>query len=250
MLPSFLILGGQRCGTTSLYRYLSGHPDVHPGLVKEIQFFTLNYGRGVDWYRSQFPPESAGGHSFDASPYYLFHPAAPERASGLLPDAKLIALLRNPVDRAFSHYQHNVGNGVEDLSFEEALEAEEGRLADEEQRLASDPGYSSPAHRRFSYVARGMYEPQLDRWFSRYDRAAVKLLISEEFFADPAGTLDEVVGFLGLPAFDLPRYAAYTRRGRWDGPPLHPETRRRLRDLFLEPNRRLEELLGRPVPWD
>lgn len=250
MLPSFLIIGGQRCGTTSLYRYLSEHPDVHPGLVKEIQFFTLNYGKGVDWYRSQFPLESAGGHSFDASPYYLFHPAAPERASRLLPGARLIALVRNPVDRAFSHYQHNTGNGVEDLSFEEALEAEEGRLAGEEERLASDPGYSSAAHRRYSYVARGMYEPQLKRWFDRYDRSALKVLVSEEFFADPAVIFAEVLEFLGLPEFAPPSYEAYTRRGRWGGPPLSPETRRRLNEVFREPNQRLEALLGRSLPWD
>jgi hypothetical protein len=243
MLPSFLIIGGQRCGTTSLYRYLSEHPDVHPGLVKEIQFFTLNYGKGVDWYRSQFPPESVGGHSFDASPYYLFHPAAPERASGLLPDARLIALLRNPVDRAFSHYQHNVGNGLEDLGFEEALEAEESRLA-------GDPGYSGAAHRRYSYVARGMYEPQLARWLDRYDRSALKVLVSEEFFADPAGSFAGVLRFLRLREFDLPSYQAYTRRGRWDGPPLSPETRRRLQEVFREPNRRLEALLGRSLPWE
>src|SRR5688500_3157158 len=198
MLPSFLILGGQRCGTTSLYRYLAEHPDVHPGLVKEIQFFTVNYARGVDWYRSQFPPESAGGQTFDASPYYLFHPAAPDRAAGLLPEAKLIALLRNPVDRAFSHYQHNVGNGVEDLSFEDALEAEEGRLAGEEERLARDPAYTSPAHRSYSYVARGKYPAQLERWFGRYDPSSVKVVISAEFFADPAATFAEVLEFLGL----------------------------------------------------
>lgn len=250
MLPSFLILGGQRCGTTSLYRYLSEHPEVHPGLVKEIQYFTLNYGKGVDWYRSQFPPESAGGHSFDASPYYLFHPAAPERASGLLPDARLVALLRNPVDRAFSHYQHNAGSGVEDLSFEEALEAEEGRLAGEEERLVDDPGYASAAHRRYSYVARGMYEPQLARWFDRYDGSSLKVLVSEEFFADPAGTFAGVLEFLGLREFDLPNYEAYTRRGRWDGPLLTPETRRRLQKVFREPNRRLEALLGRSLPWE
>lgn len=250
MLPSFLILGGQRCGTTSLYRYLSEHPDVHPGLVKEIQFFTLNYGKGVNWYRSQFPPESTGGHSFDASPYYLFHPAAPERASGLLPDAKLIALLRNPVDRAFSHYQHNAGNGVEDLSFEEALAAEESRLAGEEGRLAGDPGYSCAAHRRYSYVARGMYELQLARWLGRYDRSSLEVLVSEEFFAEPAGTFAGVLKFLGLPEFALANYEAYTRRGRWDGPPLSAATRGRLREVFREPNRRLEALLGRSLPWD
>ncbi len=249
MLPSFLILGGQRCGTTSLYRYLCGHPDVSSALVKEVQYFTLNYARGPDWYRSNFPLLSEGAVSFDASPYYLFHPAAPQRAARLLPDVRLIALLRNPVDRAFSHYQHNVGLGVEELSFEEALDAEEGRLAGEEERLAGDPGYSSPAHRRYSYVARGRYEPQLARWVSSYGPEAVKVVVSEEFFADPEGTLDDIVDFLGLGSFRLDRYEAYTRRGKWEGPPMDDRVRGRLKGAFRESNEALEERLGRLMPW-
>ncbi|CAN5818082.1 hypothetical protein BH23ACT12_BH23ACT12_18360 [soil metagenome] len=249
MRPSFLILGGQRCGTTSLYRYLSDHPQVHPALVKEIQYFTLNYGKGPDWYRSNFPPIREKGISFDASPYYLFHPAAPKRAAALVPDARLIVLLRNPVDRAFSHYQHNVGLGVEDLGFEAALDAEEHRLAGEEERLANDPGYFSPAHRRYSYAARGRYELQLARWLEYYGPAALKVVVSEEFFADPGGTLDGMLEFLGLTNFRLERYEAYSRRGRWDGPPLSEQTRGRLQEHFREHIGSLEARLGRSMPW-
>lgn len=249
MLPSFLILGGQRCGTTSLYRYLCEHPDVRPALVKEVQYFTLNYGRGPDWYRSNFPRLRERGVSFDASPYYLFHPAAPQRAAGLLPDARLIALVRNPVDRAFSHYQHNVGLGVEKLSFDDALDAEESRLAGEEDRLADDPGYSSPAHRRFSYVARGRYEPQVARWLRCYGPDALKVIVSEEFFADPGRTLDDLADFLGLATFRIDRYQTYTRRGRWDGPPMGDRVRGRLQEEFRESNAALQERLGRLVPW-
>lgn len=249
MLPSFLILGGQRCGTTSLYRYLSEHPDVHPALVKEIQYFTLNHGKGEDWYRSNFPPAHEGSQSFDASPYYLFHPAAAERAAALLPDAKSIVLLRNPVDRAFSHFQHNVGLGMEDLGFEEALAAEPERLAGEEERVARDPSYSSSAHRRYSYAARGDYTPQLERWLSVHDPSRLRLLISEEFFADTAAIFASVLAFLELPPFELLEYPAFTRRGSWDGPPMSAEARHRLHEHFVEPNRRLGKLLGRTLPW-
>ena len=249
MLPSFLILGGQRCGTTSLYRYLSEHPNVHPALVKEIQYFTVNYSKGEQWYRSNFPPDTQGGQSFDASPYYLFHPMAAQRAATLLPEARLIVLVRNPVDRAFSHYQHNVGLGVEDLSFEEALEAEAGRLAGEEERLVNDPAYSSAAHRRYSYAARGVYEPQLTRWLAHYEPEKVRVLVSEEFFSDPGGTFAGVLDFLGLSDHELPRYDAYTRRSRWDGPRLSGESRLKLQAIFEEPNRQLAKMLGRSLPW-
>jgi hypothetical protein len=249
MLPSLLVLGGQRCGTTSLYRYLSEHPDVRPALVKEIQYFTINYEKGEAWYRSNFPPAAGGGRTFDASPYYLLHPLAPERAAALLPEARLVVLLRNPVDRAFSHYQHNVSLGVEDLSFEDALAAEGERLAGEQERLVREPGYVSAAHRRYSYIARGVYEPQLSRWLAHFDHSKLKVIISEEFFSRPAAIFGEVLEHAGLSPFELSRYEAYTRRGAWDGPPMSDAARARLDEAFEEPNRRLKEILGRNLPW-
>ncbi|HEX2052647.1 MAG TPA: sulfotransferase [Actinomycetota bacterium] len=248
MLPSFLILGGQRCGTTSLYRYLSEHPSVTPPLLKEIQFFTLNYFRGVDWYRGHFPPAGDTASTFDASPYYLFHPLAAERAGAVLPQARCIALVRNPVERAFSHYQHNVGLGVEDLSFEHALDAEGERLAGEEERICADQGYASAAHRRFSYAARGEYEPQLRRWLDHF-QGRLEVVVSEEFFADTGEVFDHILKFLGLPEFRLDSYEAYTRRRTSGAPAMDERTRQRLRERFAEPNRRLEALLGRTLPW-
>lgn len=251
MLPSFLILGGQRCGTTSLYRYLAEHPAVHPPLLKEIQFFTLNHIKGLDWYRGHFPTAGAEVISFDASPYYLFHPLAAERAAQSVPEARLVVLVRNPVDRAFSHYRHNVGLGVEDLSFEEALEAEAGRLAGEEERMVAEPDYASAPHRRYSYAARGDYEPQLRRWCDSYGRDRLKVVVSEEFFANTGEVFAEVLQFLGLPAHPLGRYEVHTRRsGPMEPASLPVETGKRLRRRFVESNRRLEAFLGLNLPWD
>lgn len=249
MLPSFLILGGQRCGTTSLYRYLSEHPLVEPPLLKEIQFFTINHSRGLDWYRGHFPPVEAGRHSFDASPYYLFHPLAAGRAAEAVPGAKLIALVRNPVDRAWSHYRHNVGLGVEPLGFEEALQAEPERLAGEAERLAAEPAYSSPGHRRYSYAARGEYEPQLRRWMHAFGPDRLKVVVSEELFGRTEEVFAGVLEFLGLPPHRLDRYEAFTRGGAGEAG-MRPETREALHRRFEEPNRRLAELLGRSLPWE
>ena len=114
-LPSALVIGAQRSGTTSIFNYLIQHPDVVAPLGKEIHYFDLHYDQGVRFYRGRFPYSHRlrnGAITLDATPYYLVHPLAPERAAGLLPDIKLIALLRNPIERAFSHYQHEVRGGT------------------------------------------------------------------------------------------------------------------------------------------
>src|SRR4051812_20031887 len=113
-LPSVLIIGAQKSGTTSLSSYLVEHPDMLPSLRKEVHYFSFNYERGVNWYRAHFPYTHhlrRGALTLDATPYYLVHPLVAQRAAQLLPHAKLVVLLRNPVDRALSHYQHEVRGG-------------------------------------------------------------------------------------------------------------------------------------------
>src|SRR6266540_3594706 len=154
-LPSVLIIGAQRSGTTSLFNYLTQHPDVLPPLGKEIHYFDFHYARGVDYYRGRFPYSHRlrnGALTLDATPYYLMHPLVPQRAARLLPDVKLIAVLRNPISRALSHYQHEVRGGREPLSFVEALDKEAERLAGEEERLREEPGYYSWNHHRYGYT--------------------------------------------------------------------------------------------------
>ena len=135
ILPSFLIIGAQRAGTTSLFRYLLAHPDVAGPSggdaavwwVKETHFFDEKYSKGLDWYRSFFPLDATRqrrrkrGHDLlagEATPYYMFHPAVPARAAATLPDVRLIALLRDPVERAYSHYQMMSRTGREKLDFQ------------------------------------------------------------------------------------------------------------------------------------
>ncbi len=251
VLPSFLIIGAQRCGTTSLYRYLTAHPEAAPAVGKELQYFSLHHGRGEGWYRAHFPraADAAGRHAFEASPYYLYHPLVPARAAGLLPEARIVVLLRDPVRRAFSHYQHSVALGQERLSFDEALDAEPARLAGEEDCLRREPGRQSLAHRSWSYQDRGVYAPQLERWLEHYPRGQVKVVLSEDLFGDTDRVYGDIQRFLGLRAHHLPSYAAHTRRPAWAGPPMSEAARARLGERFEQPNRRLSEILGRDVPW-
>ncbi|MBV9410552.1 MAG: sulfotransferase, partial [Acidimicrobiia bacterium] len=202
-MPDFLIIGAQRSGTTSLYRYLAEHPAVAPPLRKEIQYFSLHYGRGDGWYRTHFPVAGRQRVTFEATPYYLFHPAVPHRAADTVPHAKVIALLRDPVSRAFSQWQHNASRGLEHLGFEAALEAEQERLDGERERLVADAGYRSDAHRLWSYASRGEYADQLECWLAQYQRERLLVLRSEDLYERPEPTYARALEFLGLAPLTL-----------------------------------------------
>lgn len=234
-LPDFLVIGGQRCGTTSLHSYLAAHPRVRAASGKELQFFSLHYGRGERWYRGHFPPASPGQVCFEASPLYLFHPEAPARAARTLPDGRYIALLRDPVERAWSHYLHTRSYGQEPLDFAAALAAEESRLA------------TPDGWRRHSYAARGRYAEQLSRWFAHVGRERVHVIRSEDLYADPAAAYAGVLRFLELEPFTPPEFAVHTRRADRAGPPC--EVARQLRADFAPHNARLADLLGWRDPW-
>jgi hypothetical protein len=257
VLPDFLVLGGQRCGSTSLYDMLCGHPDVAPASHKEPHFFDNNHLRGEEFYRRLFPlqlqmraRERRQGRravTGEATTYYLAHPAVPARVRALLPDVRLIAILRDPVDRAYSHYQLSVREGREPLSFEEALAAEPDRLAGEHERLIADPSYRGVAHRFFSYRSRGRYIDQLERWWAEFPREQLLVLRSEDMFEDPRIVYDQLVTFLGLdPDADRRTFRA---RNRVSYDAMRPETRAELRGYFAEPNRALEQRTGRAFNW-
>ncbi len=258
LLPDFLIIGAQKCGTTSLYNYLIEHPWVAPSVTKEVHFFDHAFARGLAWYRRQFPSLlekryarivlRRGLITGEASPYYIFHPHAPQRVWAALPDAKLIVLLRNPVDRAFSHYQHSVRSGKETLPFEEAIEKEGERLQGELERMLADERYRSMAHQAYSYLSRGIYIDQLRAWLRLFPAEQVLILNSEEFYANPAAIYRQTLEFLGLPAYELHEYKRYDHGGyhaKMDG-----AIRRRLVDDFRPHNQRLYDFLGRRFDWD
>jgi hypothetical protein len=249
-LPSVLIIGAQKGGTTSLFNYLVQHPDILEPFGKEIHYFDLHYARGPRWYQGRFPYRHRLGErklTLDASPYYLVHPLAPQRAAAMLPGVKLIALLRNPVDRAFSHYQHELRGGRETLSFAEAVEQEDARTGGEEERLRSDPQYYSWNHHRYTYLRRGRYLDQLQRWLEHYPRSRLLVLQSELLFRDPAAASAAVYEFLGLPRHRLERYKAFLP-GNYERA-MPGELRARLAEHFDPYNRALYRWLGREFDW-
>jgi Sulfotransferase domain len=270
LLPAFLIIGAQRAGTTTLYTYLRRHPDVTGprwadpvvSWSKELHFFDENYWRGVEWYRKFFPLEARQrlmrrlGRDLvpgEGTPYYMFHPAVPARVAETIPDVRLIALLRNPVERAYSHYQLMARSGREKLSFEEALEAEPQRLAGleevlmEERPQVGEGGWRRHQHHRHrAYVGRGLYADQLERWLAHFPREQLLVLRSEDFLARPDETYAQVFEFLGLRPWQVRDYEA---RNTASYAPIDPELRARLEARFAEPNARLARLLGRDFEW-
>lgn len=257
VLPDFLIIGAQKSGTTSLYSDLCRHPNMAPALTKEVHFFDQHYHRGLTWYRAHFYAtwqrvwrEQIRGRrpiTGEASPYYLFYPHAPVRVRAMLPDVKLIVLLRNPVDRAYSHYHHQVTRGREPLSFEAALEAEPTRLAGETEKILADDQYISFNHAHFSYQARGIYVDQLMAWAKVFPPEQMLILNAEAFFRAPAAVFTQVTTFLGLPAYAFP---GAQKRNRGSYGPMAPATRQQLATFFAPHNQRLYDYLGRSFDWE
>jgi hypothetical protein len=247
-----MVIGAQRSGTSSLYHHLGRHPDVAPSFRKEVEFFSRYYAKGVPWYRAHFELEIGRPRlRFEATPDYLFHPLAPARAATVVPDARLIVLLRDPVARAWSHYRHMVELGYETLPFDAALDAEEERCAPDLAALASDPDRAPDpkALLRYSYVARGRYAEQLDRWLTAFPPDRMLVVRSEELFADTVAVFARILEFLGLEPWRPP---AFTNESRLQGRPsatgLPVASEQRLREVFAEPNRLLVDLLGLDAP--
>jgi hypothetical protein len=258
--PDFLIIGTKRGGTTSLWRYLTQHPLV-PRLfpawnTKTSHYFEANFGRGESWYRSHFPTQRQraalerrhGGPSKvgEAAPLYMFHPLAAARVAALIPDVRIIVLLRDPVERAYSHWKERRGEGVEPLDFASALEAEPSRTAGERERLIADPTYVSEAYDWYSYRARGAYVDHLEPWLSRFDRSRLLFLASETFYREPAASYARVLDFVGLPPYRLPAYDVFNDRPSMG---MASAVRAELAAFYKPLNAALSKRLGMTFDW-
>jgi len=259
-LPDFLVIGTKRGGTTSLWRYLIQHPLV-PRLfpawnTKTSHYFEDNWTRGEAWYRSHFPTARQraalerrhGGPSRvgEAAPLYMFHPLTAGRVGDLMPRARMIVLLRDPVQRAYSHWKERRTEGKEPLDFAAALAAEESRTAGERGKLIADPGYVSEAFDWYSYRARGRYLEHLEPWLERFDRSQLLFVPSETLYREPAATYGRVLEFIGLPPHELPAYDVFNDR---PSKGMDEAVRAELAEYFKPYNAALEERLGMTFNW-
>lgn len=269
VLPDFLIIGGQRCGTSSLYYYLTEQHCISSAATKEVHFFDDSFANGINWYRAQFPTraykyyiEGMRHHRFltgEASPYYIFHPHAPRRISTALPHVKLIALIRNPIDRAYSQHWLEVKGRYESLSFEEAIKCEQDRIAGEREKMVNDENYHSFKHRRYSYLTRGIYIDQIEYWLNYFPKKQFLFLKTEDLYSNPASIVRQTLEFLGVPGSEIDTNKEYKKykvpsktgyKTKDSAPKLDPITRKYLVEYFKPFNARLYEFLGRDLEWD
>ncbi|GAA0814643.1 sulfotransferase domain-containing protein [Spirilliplanes yamanashiensis] len=259
-LPDFLIIGTKRGGTTSLWNYLLEHPLV-PRLfpawnTKSAHYFEENFTRGEAWYRSHFPTERRraalqrrhGGpvRAGEAAPLYMFHPLAAQRVAALMPDVRLIVLLRDPVERAYSHWKERRTEGREPLDFAAALAAEPERTAGERERLIADPGYVSEPYDWWTYRARGRYLEHLTPWLDRFDAGQLLVLASETLYREPAATYAEVLRFLDLPPHAPAAFEVHNGRR---SSAMDPAIRAELSAYFAPHNAALQDRLGMTFDW-
>jgi hypothetical protein len=257
MMPSFLIIGAQKAGTSSLFKYLMRHGSYLRPLLKDVYYFDNNFERGTGWYQSFFPSAAAcrerereqGGPVItgEGATYYLLHPLVPQRVRTSFPNMKLIVLLRDPVERAMSHYFHNRRFGAETASTpEEAFALEASRLDGELERLQQDPSYRSHAFQSFSYLARGRYAEQLERWLAEFPREQIHIECSERFYGHTDDSFRRVCRFLEIAERSLEAYAV---EGRGWNREEDADARAFAREHFRAPNERLFDLLGERLPW-
>ncbi|MEM9797439.1 MAG: sulfotransferase [Pseudomonadota bacterium] len=179
-LPSFLLIGATKCGTTSLHDWMTRHPDIFIHPMKEMRFFLpgFRWEKGMDWYRGQFAEVGSAMAWGEASNGYgrgADYPGAPEKIAAAMPDVRLVYVVRDPLKRLISHYRHRLVTG----------------------REWRDPAAAIRADN--SYVETGRYGAELTRWLRHFDRAQILVLRSERLFAEPVGQLARLAAHLGVP---------------------------------------------------
>lgn len=243
-LPDFIIIGTQKGGTSSLFEYLIQHPKVEGSFIKEVQFFTRRFWLGERGYRAFFPKNPPPGMLCgEATPYYLFSTTTPERAARLIPQVKIVVLLREPVSRAYSHYKHNTRRGHETRSFEDAVAADLS-IYRKSGNLERSPDESEHTYRHHSYLRRGLYADQLSHWHSFFPKENLFVGRAEDFFADPSAMTARVVDFLGLPIHPIATGKAHNQ---YDYQKRKIDEFPDIQEFFREPNERIEQLTG--ISW-
>lgn len=250
-LPTYFIVGAKRAGTTSLDEYIKAHPLVLRGLVeKGCRYYDVNFGRGPAWFRQQLLPvaevdrleRKLGQRPIlgESSPYYAFHPEAGQRIAADVPDARLVFVLRDPVERAWSHYRYEVARGFETLDFASAFAAESDRMAE------PDPETQGRNHRHFSYAGRSRYAEQLLRLRDAFDPEQVLVIESEQLFAEPQATMEVVFAHLSLDPVPMASYPTFKGQAASEVP---ADAAAMIRAAVADDVARLPGLVEQPPSW-
>jgi hypothetical protein len=252
--PSFLIIGVQRAGTSSFYWNMVRHPQIIAASTKEIHFFDLerNYQKGLPWYMAHFPLNfdyrallNSGVITGEATPAYMYRPYVACRVAKMFPDIKLIILLRNPVDRAYSNFQMSFRQGTDSGTFAQAIMREIGHLGGRRIDRTNLEDYAL-----MPYLQRGVYVEQLKSWLEYFDRQQLLILDGKDFYSDPLKTLHRTThDFLGLSDWSAEKYHKHYKEGV-KYPLLDTKLHTLLTDFYRPYNQELYQLLGWDLGWE
>ena len=255
--PTYLIIGTQKGGTTSLYNYLINHPKIYPALHKEIHYFDLYFKKPIHWYIAHFPIDSnkinisCNENRFkitgEATPYYLFHPLVPQRVAEIFPEMKLICMLRNPIDRAYSHFNHNKRKGREKRDFQKAIHMEMESMPEITEKILKKYLYYSYEHRHYSYLTRGIYIDQLNRWFMKFEKKNILIIKSEDFFNNTIEVMNKIFLFLGIDKYHIMNYKPFNKQ-KYESE-MNQKIRQQLYEFYRPHNEKLYESLGTDFKW-
>ena len=242
--PDFIIAGASKCGTSSIYYYLSRHPQVLLSHKKELDFYWQHYHRGIDWYLAHFPTitDRADFLTGEATPNYLRFPQVAQRIKDTFPQTKIVILLRNPVDRAISWHYHKLNTGLTNLDLATAIATEIDRLATVTEAEITTTGYHDPDN-----IISSLYIYKIKPWIELLGRKQFLILKSEEFYSNPLQVMTEVFQFLDLPNCPLDSYPK-VNAGSYQS--TDPQLRKTIANYFAPYNRQLEEYLGREFNWE
>ena len=254
VLPDFLVIGAKRCGTTSLFYHLPEHPCISKSPYDNMGFFNENFHLGVNWYRSFFPTtftrnkiKSKFGNflSFDVTTRYMEEESTANNVYQTKPNMKIIVILRNPIDRAYSQYHLNVREKVERRSFEDVIKEDMDRLDKESsEHHEIKPKFSAEEN---NYLKKGLYALQLRHWLKIFPRENILIISTEEFESNQQIIYNKIFKFLNISQFEV-KNTEKMEKGNY--PPMKSETRNLLLDYFRPYNRELFELINMEFYWD
>jgi len=258
LLPDFYILGAQKSGTTALFEYLTRHPNI-PQTIKDIRFFDKYYHKGSDWYRLHFPLKFSKFVSQkiyskkyvigEATERYLEYPHAPRRVNIITPQAKFLIILRNPVERTYSHYNFNVIRKKENKSFENAIFNEHEKLKIEFEKMSNDENYYADQYFRYAYLDRSIYIDKLKRWMEIFPREQFLIIDNEELSNNTSKVYKEVLEFLNLPTLELTEYKKVFA-AKYKQPVIEEQLKKKVKEFFKPYNEELYKFLGINYGWD
>ena len=255
VLPNFFVIGGVRCGTTSLYHYLGQHNCIKQAAYDELGYFDDNFHLGLNWYRSLFPTkfirkkiesEYKKFLTYDVTPFYIYNPLVVDRIFKFSPNAKIIAVLRNPIDRAYSNYNSKMqGEGDTKTTFEEIINPEI-EIIEKNKKNIDDYAFLVNTFYEL-LLARGFYAKQLEFWFKKFPRKNILLISSEELATNTDKTISEIFEFLEVP---IQKISDLTKQNEIKYPKMKDSTREILINFFKPYNEKLFGVLGRRFNWD